>query len=163
MARRCTVCTHHARQAIDQALVAGESRNGLADRYGLAERSVRRHADNHLPEKLAKAAEAEQAAEADDLLGRLTEINRETMEVLKSAKGIKNYGMVLQAIARVEKQIELQAKLLGQLQEGATVNILVSPEWMQVQSVILRVLAPYPEVRVAVATALAEVGGAARN
>ncbi len=34
-------------------------------------------------------------------------------------------------------------------------NVLLAPEWLQVRSTLLMVLAPYPEARLAVAGALA--------
>ena len=49
MARHCTVCDSPHRVEIDRALVDGASRHAIARRYGLAETSVRRHAETHLP------------------------------------------------------------------------------------------------------------------
>ncbi len=71
--------------------------------------------------------------------------------------------LVLKTAARLDSQLQLLGKLLGELKEGATVNVLIAPEWLQVRAVLLSELAPYPEARQAVAAALASAEGHARN
>ena len=41
--RRCTVCDHKARMAIDLDLTGSETYRTIAGRYGLAETSLKRH------------------------------------------------------------------------------------------------------------------------
>jgi hypothetical protein len=55
---------------------------------------------------------------------------------------------------RVQRQIELQAKLLGDLDERPVINVLVSSEWVAVRTVLLEALSPYPDARAAVASRL---------
>jgi hypothetical protein len=68
----------------------------------------------------------------------------------------KNQDMqnAMQAIDRVQKQLEMQAKLQGDLQQEGTVNIWVSPEWASARTSLLEALRPFPEARKAVAQAL---------
>jgi transposase len=68
MPRRCTVCDHPERNGIDQALVTGAPYRSVAKRFGLSESSVYRHKTEHLPAYLLKAREAEEMAQAEDLL-----------------------------------------------------------------------------------------------
>jgi len=63
--------------------------------------------------------------------------------------------LILKTAQQLTGQTQLLAKLLGQLDERAQVNVLLAPEWLQVRSTLLMVLAPYPEARLAVAGALA--------
>ncbi len=65
--------------------------------------------------------------------------------------------LVLRTAAQLESQQEFLAKLIGQLQQEGTINILVAPEFVRIQTVLLHALGPYPEARVAVAAALVEV------
>lgn len=159
MPRTCTICRHEQRAEIDRALVSGESYRGIAPHFAVSEDAAERHGKAHLPARIAKAAEAKQVARADSLLDQLVTLNTETREILREARqdGRKGRGVALLAIARVEKQIELQARLLGELRDQAavTVNVLATPEWTAVQTKIVRVLGPYPEARAAVADALA--------
>jgi hypothetical protein len=67
--------------------------------------------------------------------------------------------LVLKTAARLQPQIELLAKLIGELDERPQVNILVSPEWVAIGTAVLEPLAPYPEVRAAVAERLLQLEG----
>jgi hypothetical protein len=65
--------------------------------------------------------------------------------------------LVLKTAAQLESQQELLAKLIGQLQQEGTTNITISAEWLEVRTVLVKALQPYPEARTAVAAALSEV------
>ncbi len=62
--------------------------------------------------------------------------------------------LVLKAAAQLTAQVQLLAKLLGQLDERPQVNVLMAPEWLQVRAALLTALAPYADARLAVAAAL---------
>jgi uncharacterized membrane protein len=104
-----------------------------------------------------KASRIGEIARADDLVDRIIVLARETQAVLDRAKAAEDDEMALKAIARAEKQLELQAKLIGQIKEGATVNITLSVEWLSIRTLIVGALDQYPEARHAVAAALEEV------
>ena len=160
MARTCTTCAHPERRAIDRELATGHLVNRrIAARTGLAESSVRRHAANHLPARLVAAAEAEDVAHAIDVVGQLRAINAATLAVLAVARARGDGELALKAVDRVQRQIELQAKLLGELDERSQVNVLVAPEWLLVRSELLSALGPYPEARTAVAARLVALEG----
>lgn len=58
MARSCTVCSHHQREAIESALVAKTPNRRIAAQFAVPETSLRRHAREHLPQVLAHAAQS---------------------------------------------------------------------------------------------------------
>ncbi|MDR7029819.1 hypothetical protein J2X08_001011 [Rhizobium rosettiformans] len=58
MARRCSVCAHDARQAIEQAIIAGSSLRDVAAAHGLNHAALHRHRQNHLTPELQAAAAA---------------------------------------------------------------------------------------------------------
>lgn len=160
MPRSCTICSNESREAMDQALVGGTALSEVAALFRVSDDALSRHKANHLPATLAKAHEVEEAASADNLLSRLRELNRETAAILKEArtKGSKDNELALKAIARVEKQIELEGRLLGELYDRPQVNLYLSPEWLEVRAVIIAALAPHNEARHAVLGALERTG-----
>lgn len=159
MPQRCTVCDHAARAEIDRALVEGRtSAATVARRYDLVKTSVERHAKNHLPAALAASQRAAEVAQGDTLLAKLEAMTAETQAVLRVAKREKDHHLTLKAIGHLEKQLELQARLLGELRDGPTVNVFVGQEWHAAVAVILRVLAPHPALRLEVASALRALG-----
>lgn len=160
MPRMCTVCEHPKRGAIDKALAGGASNRSVASLHDGSEASVRRHKGNHLPARVAKAQEAEDVREALDVVKQLKAINAASLHILKEAREQGKQGTALQAIDRIHKQIELQAKLLGELDERPQINVLVSAEWLELRATIATALEPHPDARGAVLRAVEGVGGA---
>ncbi len=160
MARICTICSHPDRQAIDQELVAGVSLPALAARYSTIDSTVgrmalQRHAAAHLPQALSKAQEAKEVAQGDDLLNQVRDLQRITMALLAKAVQANDLRTALQAVGQARGNLELLGKLVGQLAQEGTVNLVVSPEWVMVRATLLGALTPYPEARIAVAGRLA--------
>jgi hypothetical protein len=160
MPRLCTVCTHPQRPAIERGLVAESgSYRDIARQWRLSKDALARHKAEHLPTRLVQAQEAENVAQALDVVQQLKAINAATLAVLKEARERHDGDLALKAVDRVQRQIELQAKLLGELDERPQVNLLVSPEWVTVRAVLLAALGPYPEARAAVAARLVALDG----
>ena len=86
---------------------------------------------------------------------QLKAINGATLAILKEARADKDGELALKAVDRIQRQLELQAKLLGELQQEGTINVTVSPEWVSLRAVILSAVTPYPEAARAVVMALA--------
>ncbi len=155
MPRRCTVCKHPEREAIDQALAAsGDPYRTISDRYGVSKTALLRHHGTHLPEELVKAQEAEEVARADRLLGEIIGLKGRALGILDKAEAAREYRPAVAAIREARGCIELLAKLAGELQETTSVNIVILPEWHRVRETVLEALFPYPEARAAAAEAL---------
>ncbi len=128
MPRKCTVCTHPDREAIDAALVEGVAFPALVAKYRVSKDSLSRHKGNHLPAKMVMAQAAEEVAQADDLLEQVRDLQERTLAILEAAEATRQHRTALGAIREARSNLELLAKLLGELDESPTVNVLVSPE-----------------------------------
>jgi len=132
---KCTVCAHPQLKEINKALVAPKPNfSAIARIFNLKRDNVRRHLENgHVAEKIAKAAEAQEALDADDLLNEIHETEKITKDIIKAAMGQKkqvrvegeiievespDHETALKALARREKQIELKGKVLGAFKEN---------------------------------------------
>ena len=155
MPRSCTVCAHPKREEIDRALVEGVSAAEISGRYRtVGERAVRRHRSNHLPAKLVMAEKAAEVAEADSLLDQVGDLQRRALAILDTAEAAGELKTALSAIREARGNLELLAKLLGELDESPVVNLNVSPEWLELRAVIVTALEPHPEALGAVVGAL---------
>lgn len=132
MGRNCCICAHPKRKEIDRALVAPKPNfSAIARIYDTNRDSVRRHLeDGHVAEKIKKAADAQEALDADNLLQEIRETEKITKDIIKASmkKGKKkvktkeglvevdippDHEMAIKALARREKQIELKGKVFG--------------------------------------------------
>jgi hypothetical protein len=158
MPRTCTVCEHPEREAIDRALVGETSNLSVSSLFGVSESAVRRHKANHLPAKLVMAEKAAEVAQADDLLQQVRDLQARTLAILEAAEHTNQHRTALSAIREARSNLELLAKLLGELDERPQVNILISAEWLELRAVIVGALEPYSEARGAVLRAIDGAG-----
>ncbi len=119
---------------------------------------MRRHKANHLPAKLVMAEKASEVAEADNLLGQVRDLQQSTLDILAEAEQSKQYRTALSAIREARGNLELLAKLLGELDERPVVNLNVSPEWLELRAVIVGALEPHRDARGAVLAAIEGAG-----
>jgi hypothetical protein len=152
--RTCTICTHERRGEIDAALLADEPLRDIAGRWSVSKSAVARHRE-HLPKQLVKAQEQEDISQAIDVIKQLKAINGATLAILKEARADKNGELALKAVDRIQRQLELQAKLLGELQQEGTINLVVNAEWLTLRAAVISALQPYPDAAQAVTRALA--------
>ena len=157
MPRSCSICEHADREAIDEALVGGIAFPTLVAEYRVSKDSLSRHKANHLPAKLVMAHAAEEVAQADTLLGQVRDLQRRALDILDKAEEAGDLRTALGAIREARGNLELLAKLLGELDERPVTNILVSAEWISVRTAMMEALGPYPQARVAVAESLSEL------
>jgi hypothetical protein len=158
MPRSCTVCEHPRRDEVDRALVGGASNRSVASLYDVSEAAMRRHKANHLPAKLVMAQAAEEVAQADNLLSQVQDLQGRALAILDKAETADDLRTALGAIREARGNLELLAKLLGELDERPVVNLNVSPEWLELRAVIVGALEPHPEALRAVVGALGESG-----
>ena len=154
MPRSCTVCSLPGREAIDRALVGGASNRSVASLYDVSEAAVRRHRTNHLPARMVMAEKAAELVEADNLLDQVGDLQRRALAILDRAEEAGELKTALSAIREARGNLELLAKLLGELDERPVVNLNISPEWLQLRAVIVGALEPHPEALGAVVGAL---------
>jgi len=157
MPRTCTICGHRKRPDINKALVERRAFRAIARQFNVSKDALVRHFDDHLPSSLVKAQEAAEAAQADALLAQVVDLRGKALSVLEQAESAGDLKTALTAIRETRGCVELLAKLAGQLKDSPTINVVLMPEWRELQAAILRALAPHGEARMAVASALAEV------
>jgi hypothetical protein len=154
--RTCTICEHPDRERIDQALVGDTSNLSVSSLFAVSEQALRRHKSNHLPAKLSLATAAEEIAEADSLLDQVRDLQSRAYAILNRAEKTGELRTALSAIREARGNLELLAKLLGELDERPVVNLNLSPEWLELRTVIVGALGAHPEALRAVVGALSE-------
>ena len=154
MPRSCTICEHPEKETIDRTLVGDASNRSVASLYDVSEAAVRRHKTNHLPAKLVMAEKVAEVAEADDLLAQVRDLQVRTLTILEGAESTNQHRTALSAIREARSNLELLAKLLGELDDRPQVNVLISSEWLELRTVIVGALEPHPVALRAVVGAL---------
>jgi transposase-like protein len=124
MARTCTICSHEKRDEIDTAFVAGSSYRSIAKQFGCSEAAMYRHVSEHIKQEIKQSKAAIEEARGLDVVQQLKYINEVAVSILQKASKAKDKEwLALQAIDRVCKQLELQAKLLGDIDNQQSDNV----------------------------------------
>lgn len=125
MPQVCKICTHANHSEINDLLMRGEaSLSALARRFGISGDSLSRHRANHLVKAVVPFPELQDVTRNGDLVEQVQDLQRKTLEILKQAEQVGNQRTMLLAVEQSRRNLELQAKLLGELKSGKTVNIL---------------------------------------
>ncbi len=158
MARKCTVCGHEQVEAINNAIVNGDSFRNIAKQFNIDYQAVYRHRE-HIPAGLTIAKEAAEVAQADSLLEQVQFLQNKAISLLGKAENDGDMKTALQGVREARGCLELLAKMQGELQQEGTINISVNPEWLELRAVILQAVEPYPKAREAITGALQGVEG----
>ena len=156
MPPKCTICHHPDREAIDAALVSGETLRDIAQRFAVSRDALYRH-KAHIPTSVAKAHEADEVAEADRLLATVRDLMQSAIGTITQAENGGDLRTKLAAIREARETAKLLLEVNGKLQTAPTFNLIMAPEWVEVRTVVLQALGPYPDARLAVAGALEKV------
>src|SRR5690242_8488304 len=134
MARTCTICHHHRRDAMDKALLRGEQLKAVARRYGVSDDALGRHR-KHMQMVIAKAAavvEQKDLAYGSALLAEIGRIRADAERLQIESERRQDIRGALRAIHERLAVVELEAKLSGKIETGqknVTINLqTVSPD-----------------------------------
>lgn len=154
---RCKACNFPAHEEHDKALLTGKlSDSEYARLVGCTPPSIGRHRA-HISATLLKAAEIEAVANGDTLLGQLKEARDRTLSLLnkaEEAENVKAFGPPVSYLREIREQLKLLAELEGRIAAQPTINITVSAEWVELRTVIISALDPFPQAREAVVHAI---------
>lgn len=160
----CTVCMSPQRAQIELRLAGGASIMAVARKFQVPYHAARRHWLNHVsegtrimliagPTKLGELS-SRLADEGVSILDHLRIVRSAIYAMLDAAVVASDrHGTALLA-SKMHENVSLVAKLTGELSQSplmqTNVNVTVLPQITALQAHLLRVLADYPDARVAV-------------
>src|SRR5579884_2427299 len=144
MGRPCTVCSHPQRTEIEKLRLGGVRSGLVAAQFGVSKKALQRHVP-HIQRRLELEEKAQAATQPATLL-----------DTLEARRGRPHH--ILAAIREVRANFELLARMVGELQDKAAVqvNILKMPETVTLVTRLRDALTPYPEAKNAVLKVLDE-------
>jgi hypothetical protein len=101
--------------------------------------------------------EALERSESEGLLCQLVAQRARLQAHIELASQIGDARLAIMAESRITQNLELVAKLLGQLvnrHETTHTSILLSPDYIRLRQILVETLRPYPEIAAKVAAAL---------
>jgi len=156
---QCKVCLHPKKAQIERQIAARDLTMSKAARIvGCHNSTVSRHMRFCVAPHVAEIARQEALEKQTiNVIQQLWQSHQTTQHILEYALSEGEPRVALKALEVEIKQLELTAKLTGQLNETPQVNFLLSPEYVQLKQVIIKALELYPEARQRAARALRDV------
>ena len=157
MGRTCTVCSHKDIDEINRLLLCSDSYRDIARQFGLSKDALARHKESHIPELLSKSSDLKAEVESiqgNQTLAEVRELKVKALDILAEAQEAGDLKTALMGIREARSCLELCLKAEGQIKDGAQITIINNPEWVELRTVIISALEPYPEAREAVLDAL---------
>jgi len=166
MGRKSKIEAHPQSEEIISLLFNGTKNPEIIRRYsGITEDDLDYYRENKLPEKLSKSSElkflAEQIESADihagdtylQLVVGLQKKALDALELQDAQCDPKSWAMISR---EARGYLELLGRALDRIKDSPQinlqqVNIYQSPEWSKVGDLLVRVLAPYPELKAEIA------------
>jgi hypothetical protein len=125
----CQICIHPNRVDIEKAQLTGEANTRIGRRLRVSVDALDRHKTRgHISQTIAKSHAAVEALRGEDLQAQLRALSAQALSILAEARQTRQHQAALAAIDKMTKIIEIIAKLTGQLDESARVNILVQQQ-----------------------------------
>jgi len=130
-----------------------------------AMRAAREAALEEARQKELETIKEEVVAEAKEGLAARLELCRDHFDqlrilreraalALETAETAEDVKTALLAIKELRELVRLWGELEGKLQSQPTVNVLVNPEWIELRTVIIQALDPYPQAKQEVVNAI---------
>lgn len=127
--RKCSICTHEKRGAIEHALASGRELATVAGEFKISPDALSRHKAKHLAAPIAEAEDLPVVAGegAGDVLSDLANLRSEVSKLLHRAQKARNFPAQLGAVREAARLMELEGRLTGQIAaDGTRVAIQVN-------------------------------------
>ena len=145
MALVCSICKHKKRAQIEAAIAEGESLRTIADRYATSKTTLIRHKENCIKPAIQLVQTAQVIKTGVSSLERLDRA-AELVDGLVWQEH-QDPDLLIKALAELRRQVELRAKLTGELDQHPQVNIQQTPDWHEMRAAFLDALADLPEAK----------------
>jgi hypothetical protein len=172
---RCQGCNHPERVRIERFLATGAAIKGAARKFAIDYHALRRHWTNHVSAEARASYAAGAGATRDQLEQFVADESLGLIDHYRIVRGALYKGFTaavelgdgnfLALLAgRLHENFRDCGRLTGELQRGPLLNIqnnvLVNPDYTRAIARIVSAVAPYPEARDAVITALRDLDAA---
>jgi len=164
MGRKSKIEAHPQGKRIIKRLASGEEYSEIVrDFPGITHDDLDYYEENKLHDVLSKSPELKAEIEGDmgnDTLAEVRDLKAKAVKILDQAKRAGELKTALLGIREARGCLDSILKAEGRIQEQninvnlQQVNILINPEWIELRTLIIKALEPYPQAREAVVRAL---------
>ena len=123
MPRKCSICTHEQRPDIERCVLAGASYRTVARQFAVSRDAVVRHR-RHLTASTPNSLPLDQIFQSGTLVEQLRSLTVEAQRLKEKAETAGDFRTALAAVRELCRIVELVAKLRGEIDGRAEINVM---------------------------------------
>ena len=158
MGRKSKIESHPNSNKIICLLASGEEYSKIIEEYpDLRWQDLDYYKQNKLHEVISKSSDLKAEVESiqgNSTLAEVRELKVRAMGILEQAQKAGDLKTALIGIREARGCLETCLKAEGQIRDGPQITIINNPEWVELRTLIIGALEPYPAARRAVIDAL---------
>ena len=158
MGRKSKIESHPNSKIIIMRLASGEEYSKIVEDFpDLRWQDLDYYKKNKLHKIISKSPELKAEVEGtrgNDTLAEVRALKTRAMELLEQAQKAGDLKTALIGIREARGCLETCLKAEGQLKDGPQITIINNPEWVELRTVIVQALDPYPQAKEAVVNAI---------
>lgn len=154
---KCSICENPKVEEINAQILDNQKLADISRKFAVSADALQRHSDKCIVKALAASPSTEEVLNGDKLLDQLKEAREKAVDLLDKAIDVadtKVYGAPSQYLREIREQIKLWAELEGRLASQPQITIINNPEWIEIRTMIVKALDPFPEAKEAVVLAI---------
>jgi hypothetical protein len=155
MPKPCTICEHPRHDEIDRRARIEKDIAKIAKEFSLSYPALYRHISaNHHIREVTTIPTSSELATSEDIYKEIEKWHSEAKDLQKTAKANGDIKTALLGLDKALRCLELMAKIHGQIPTGPQITIINNPEWVELRTLVIKALEPYPAAREAVVDAI---------
>lgn len=117
MPRRCTICAHPERDALEREILYGVPYRKIAQRYGVSDASITRHVHSHMA-----TLEQQRQARLDALKSEVAELIVAAKAAIANARNVRDWAVVAR---EYRSTLELLLKIEGAFEVRNSDDVII--------------------------------------
>lgn len=109
--RKCSICEHESLDQINTLLLKGETYRKISERFSVSAAALSRHKNQHIPKAMTKAQEAQEVAQADNLLEQVQNLQAKALSILAKAEAAGDLRTALQRGKAILRRRQYEARV----------------------------------------------------
>lgn len=153
----CSICEHPQLDEINRMIAEQEKLTDISQKFAVSYDALLRHKSKCIITALSATPNTKDVIAGDLLLEQLQAVRKKTLELLDmaiEAANTKVYGSPSHYLSELRQQLKLWAELEGRISSQPQVTIINNPEWVELRTVIIQALDPYPDAKEALVNAI---------
>ena len=153
----CSICSHPKVEEINSRIANQEKLTDISREFAVSDDALSRHRDKCIITALSATPNTKEVITGDNLLSQLQAARDKAIDLLDmaiAAGDTKVYGPPSSYLSEIRQQIKLWAELEGRISSQPQVTIINNPEWVELRTVIIQALDPFPEAKEALVNAI---------